>query len=283
MSSPIAIPSANTSANNSQSAHSPRSLGGNANGLYVPVHRRGGSASSISSISSSSFLEGGSLSPIARPVHGRTRSVSPMPRAPRSPRAFSNRHLGTSRARSLHPDSEADQGRASNRRFPVFLASRDAYTPRIDDTQHIHHLSTPRAFVRARALLTAPAGTDRRPHTLHDAQTQVLCSFLCSSIFFARVLITRLRDRGAPNRTCARTEVESGRAEDAPSAPRPQELGREAARRARARHRRRGTPPPLRHELGLDRTRRQWRRVRAGELAVACGHRRGMRDGESIC
>ena len=126
------------------------------------------------------------------------------------------------------------------------------------------------------------------PFFLRNIWTGALLLFTCLSLatfFVTRVLLARVRNPAAPNRhgACARAEVESGRAEDAPSAPRPQELGREAARRARARHRRRGTPPPLRHELGLDRTRRQWRRVRAGELAVACGHRRGMRDGESIC
>ncbi|KAM5543510.1 hypothetical protein V8D89_002761 [Ganoderma adspersum] len=103
MSSPIAIPTIN-STTDYQSAHSlnmaPRSLPGNANGLYVPVHRRGGSASSISSISSGSFLERGSLSPSARPTNGRTRSVSPLPRTPRSPRAFSQRHLDVSPAPS---------------------------------------------------------------------------------------------------------------------------------------------------------------------------------------
>ncbi|KAI1783299.1 hypothetical protein LXA43DRAFT_931471 [Ganoderma leucocontextum] len=98
MSSPIAIPAANSNSHSqTQSEHSPnmaaRSLPGNASGLYVPVHRRGGSASSISSTSSSFFLERGSLSPIAHPTNPRMRSVSPMPRTPRSPHAFGKRHL----------------------------------------------------------------------------------------------------------------------------------------------------------------------------------------------
>ncbi len=98
MSSPIAIP-ANNSNFNCESAHSPnmaaRSLPGNVNGLYVPVHRRDASTSSTSSSTTGSFFERGSLSSLARPTQGRMRSVSPMPR---SPRAFGKRHLGTSRA-----------------------------------------------------------------------------------------------------------------------------------------------------------------------------------------
>ncbi|PIL23169.1 hypothetical protein GSI_14478 [Ganoderma sinense ZZ0214-1] len=103
MSSPIAIHSINTNTT-FQSAHGPnmasRSLPGNASGLYVPVHRRGASTSSTSSSSSGYFFERGSLSPIARPTHDRTRSVSPMPRTPRSPRAFGKRHLDVSPAAS---------------------------------------------------------------------------------------------------------------------------------------------------------------------------------------
>ncbi|TBU40656.1 hypothetical protein BD309DRAFT_967008 [Dichomitus squalens] len=102
MSSPIAIPSVST---NTQRESSPntaaRSLpGDHTNGLYVPVHRRGASASSTSS---SSFPEHGSLSPVARSTGPRTRSVSPMPRTPRSPSRTGKRHLDISPMPSPRP------------------------------------------------------------------------------------------------------------------------------------------------------------------------------------